>query len=226
MPPSVEQQRSIGARTLLVLLVLTVVLFSVSLTPAQTKEVLKQQAESQLQQMTPEQIDAKIKEYGLTREQAEQKASELGIDLSTYLQQQAAVAPPEQTMDTSVPQEGAKPATGEGGEKEKEAAAAAKKPVSATAGPGPGGLPFFGYSIFAEVPAAFQPSAVGPADPEYVIGPGDVLKVSVWGQVEFQNELTVDKEGRIFISTSARSVRATSPRFALPARSPMPLIVP
>ena len=82
-------------------------------------------------------------------------------------------------MDTSVPQEGAKPATGEGGEKEKEAAATAKKPVSATAGPGPGGLPFFGYSIFAEVPAAFQPSAVGPADPEYVIGPGDVLKVSV-----------------------------------------------
>ena len=56
-----------------------------SVVQAQTREVVKLQAESQLQQMTAQQIDAKIKEYGLTREQAEAKAKELGIDLNVYL---------------------------------------------------------------------------------------------------------------------------------------------
>ena len=199
MSPSVEHRRSIGMRFMLLLLILAVVT-GVSSLHAQTREVLKQQAESQLQQMTPEQIEAKIKEYGMTREQAEEKAGELGIDLSTYLQQQSAVALPAQKAETVVPGEETKTGADAGTEKEKEAAAA-KKPASGTTGAGPGGLPFFGYSIFSEVPAAFEPSAIGPADPEYIIGPGDVLKVSVWGQVEFQNELTVDKEGRIFIPT-------------------------
>ncbi|MFN0158305.1 MAG: SLBB domain-containing protein, partial [Bacteroidota bacterium] len=63
------------------------------------------------------------------------------------------------------------------------------------------GLRYFGYDVFLEVPPGFEPSASGPADPEYVIGSEDVIRISVWGQVEFQNELRVDKEGRIFIPT-------------------------
>jgi polysaccharide export outer membrane protein len=159
---------------------------------AQTKEAAKQQAESQLKQMTPQQIEAKIKEYGMTREQAESKAKELGIDLSTYLQQQGGAAEPQQEKppaeDLTSTQESAT------GEQKQEI----KKPAPAT---GRGGLPYFGYDIFAATPAAFEPTAVGPVDPEYVVGPGDVLRVSVWGQVEMQSELTVDKEGRIFIPT-------------------------
>jgi protein involved in polysaccharide export with SLBB domain len=65
----------------------------------------------------------------------------------------------------------------------------------------PSGLPYFGYDVFSGVPAAFEPTASGPVDPEYVIGPDDILRVTVWGQVEFQNELRIDKEGRVFVPT-------------------------
>jgi polysaccharide biosynthesis/export protein len=162
---------------------------------AQTRDALRQQAEGQLQQMTPEQIDAKIREYGLTREQAESRARDLGIDLSTYLQQQGKVAPspavaPLQTMPQTPDATQVTPPV-------KEAVAEPRKPAPT----GPGGLPYFGYDVFAQVPAAFEPTAAGPVDPEYVIGPGDVLRLTVWGQVELQNELVVDKEGRIFIPT-------------------------
>ncbi|MDO5575968.1 MAG: SLBB domain-containing protein, partial [Fibrobacter sp.] len=61
------------------------------------------------------------------------------------------------------------------------------------------GLPYFGYSLFKKVPEAFRPNALGPVDPGYLVGPGDILRLSVWGQVEFQYELEVSKEGKIFI---------------------------
>ena len=61
------------------------------------------------------------------------------------------------------------------------------------------GLSYFGYNVFKNVPDAFKPNAVGPVDPGYLVGPGDVLRLAVWGQVEFQYELTVNKEGKIFI---------------------------
>lgn len=58
---------------------------------------------------------------------------------------------------------------------------------------------YYGYDIFRSIPAAFQPSAVGLVDPGYILGPGDVLRLSVWGQAEFQYELQVSKEGKIYI---------------------------
>jgi protein involved in polysaccharide export with SLBB domain len=65
-------------------------------------------------------------------------------------------------------------------------------------------LPYFGYSIFSDLPDAFKPSAVGPVDPGYVVGPGDVLRLSVWGEAEFQYELTVSKEGKILIPVAGQ----------------------
>ena len=65
-------------------------------------------------------------------------------------------------------------------------------------------LPYFGYSLFRNTPEAFKPNAIGPIDPGYLVGPGDVLRLSVWGQVEFQYELTVNKEGKIFIPVAGQ----------------------
>lgn len=65
-------------------------------------------------------------------------------------------------------------------------------------------LPYFGYSLFKKTPDAFKPHAVGPVDPGYLVGPGDVLRLSVWGQVEFQYELKVSKEGKIFIPVAGQ----------------------
>ena len=48
----------------------------VNLTAQQT-DAIKQQAETQLQTMSPDEIDAKIKSYGMTRAEAEAKAKEI-----------------------------------------------------------------------------------------------------------------------------------------------------
>ncbi len=63
------------------------------------------------------------------------------------------------------------------------------------------GLEYFGYKIFGDTPDPFQPSNIGPVDAGYVIGPEDQLRLSVWGATEFQYDLEVDVEGRIFIPT-------------------------
>ncbi len=63
---------------------------------------------------------------------------------------------------------------------------------------------YFGYGLFEKIPTAFEPAAVGPIDPGYLIGPGDVLRLYVWGAVELQYELNVDNQGTIFIPTAGQ----------------------
>lgn len=65
-------------------------------------------------------------------------------------------------------------------------------------------LRHFGYNLFSSVPDAFKPTAVGPVDPGYMIGPGDVLRLAVWGQTEFQYELKVDNQGKILIPVAGQ----------------------
>lgn len=65
-------------------------------------------------------------------------------------------------------------------------------------------LSYFGYALFKNTPEAFKPNALGPVDPGYLVGPGDVLRISVWGQAEFQYELQVSKEGKILIPVAGQ----------------------
>jgi len=60
-------------------------------------------------------------------------------------------------------------------------------------------LPYFGYDVFENVPDAFKPNQLGPVDDQYLVGPGDELRLMVWGATEFAYDLTVDREGRIFV---------------------------
>ena len=61
------------------------------------------------------------------------------------------------------------------------------------------GLDYFGYEIFARDPALFQATSVGAVDPDYLIGPGDEIIVMLWGETQFRQVLTVDREGFVFI---------------------------
>jgi protein involved in polysaccharide export with SLBB domain len=65
-------------------------------------------------------------------------------------------------------------------------------------------LQYFGYDIFQSIPQAFEPSSAGAIDPGYIIGPGDVLRLYLWGDVELQYELTVDDQGTVFIPTAGQ----------------------
>ena len=58
-------------------------------------------------------------------------------------------------------------------------------------------LPIFGVSLFANVPSTFAPVDDIPVSPDYTIGPGDELRVQVYGAVNQQGTFTVDRTGNI-----------------------------
>jgi len=60
-------------------------------------------------------------------------------------------------------------------------------------------LPVFGSNLFRNVPSTFAPLDMTPVPPDYVIGPGDELRIRVWGQVNFNADLRVDRSGAIYL---------------------------
>ena len=60
-------------------------------------------------------------------------------------------------------------------------------------------LPIFGADLFRNVPSTFAPLDQTPVPPDYVIGPGDELRIRVWGQVNFNADLRVDRSGEIYL---------------------------
>jgi polysaccharide export outer membrane protein len=58
-------------------------------------------------------------------------------------------------------------------------------------------LPIFGASLFTNAPSTFAPVDNIPVTPDYIIGPGDELRVQVYGQVNQQGSYTVDRTGDI-----------------------------
>ena len=58
-------------------------------------------------------------------------------------------------------------------------------------------LPIFGASLFTNVPSTFAPVENIPVSPDYVIGPGDELRIQIYGQVNRQGSFTVDRTGNI-----------------------------
>ena len=60
-------------------------------------------------------------------------------------------------------------------------------------------LNYFGYEIFKNDPELFQAAMLGLVEPNYLIGPGDEIIVMIWGETQFRQVLTVNREGFIFI---------------------------
>ncbi len=60
-------------------------------------------------------------------------------------------------------------------------------------------LPIYGAGLFRNVPSTFAPLNLAPVPLDYILGPGDELRVRVWGQVNFQVNLRVDRSGEIFL---------------------------
>jgi len=55
----------------------------------------------------------------------------------------------------------------------------------------------FGYDLFTRPPSTFAPADKVPVGPDYVIGPGDELKITIWGNIEGQWTAIVDRDGNI-----------------------------
>lgn len=58
-------------------------------------------------------------------------------------------------------------------------------------------LPIFGADLFNTPPSTFAPVDNIPVMPDYVIGPGDELRLQVWGQVNQHGSFVVDRTGSI-----------------------------
>jgi protein involved in polysaccharide export with SLBB domain len=60
-------------------------------------------------------------------------------------------------------------------------------------------LPIYGANLFRNVPSTFAPLDMAPVPADYVIGPGDELRIRVWGQISIQDNLRVDRSGDVFL---------------------------
>jgi len=69
----------------------------------------------------------------------------------------------------------------------------------APAAPSTRNLQQFGYSLFASRVSTFAPVANVPVTDNYVIGPGDQLKMLMWGRINNTLNLTVGRDGSVSI---------------------------
>jgi protein involved in polysaccharide export with SLBB domain len=166
---------------------------------AQQKEAIKQQAETQLQHSTPDQVKAKIKELGMTEKEAEAKANALGIDLQKYLDlqegKQEAVPAPEVQQPQDISNQTAKNA----------ALTVSAVPQVSYSIPGfekrsgVAGLQLYGYGLFQFPTSTFEPVLNMPTSPNYLLGPGDEILLTMWGETQLFTQLTVNREGNIVV---------------------------
>jgi len=58
-------------------------------------------------------------------------------------------------------------------------------------------LKHFGFDLFQQGRSGFQASIRLPVGPDYVVGPGDELRITVWGKVEGAWNIEVDRDGTV-----------------------------
>jgi Periplasmic protein involved in polysaccharide export len=74
-------------------------------------------------------------------------------------------------------------------------------------------LPIFGASTFLNaLPSTFSPVSDVPVTPDYVIGPGDELRLQVWGQVNIRGSYIVDRTGSVSLP-GAGTIHVAGVRF-------------
>lgn len=66
-------------------------------------------------------------------------------------------------------------------------------------GKGPASLEIsqFGYDLFVKPPSSFAPVTHVPVGPDYVVGPGDEIKIEIWGRIEGNWSVVVSDDGTI-----------------------------
>lgn len=58
-------------------------------------------------------------------------------------------------------------------------------------------LPVFGHRLFSDGPASFTPPSNMPVTADYIVGPDDNIIVQLWGRINEQYDLTVQRDGSI-----------------------------
>ena len=74
-------------------------------------------------------------------------------------------------------------------------------------------LPIYGASLFEAQPASFGPIDHAPAPQDLIVGPGDELRVRIWGQINVSASLRVSREGEVYLP-KAGAVHVAGLRFS------------
>ncbi len=61
------------------------------------------------------------------------------------------------------------------------------------------GINQFGYDLFRQPPSTFAPSRNVPVGPGYLLGPGDELKIHIWGKVNDDYSVVIDRDGKVIL---------------------------
>ena len=164
--------------------------------PAPTACQTRAEAEQALQSMTPDEIDQKLKELGITREEAIARAKALNINLEDYLSRvpsPTAITPGAIQQDT----------TGLYAPTKKRAEVPYVKRDLIVPGferrTGDQRLQPFGYDIFQYPASSFEPVINVSTPQSYILGPGDQVIISVWGETKLNLPLVVNRDGNILI---------------------------
>jgi polysaccharide biosynthesis/export protein len=187
-----------------------IVLFAATITVAQTQDQVRQQAESRLRQMSPSEIEQALKQYGLTLDEATKRAQSMGVSLQDYLARPSTTAPGEKTTeDLPVDPRLNWQRTSMHREVVDSAVAAFERErsfVDSLIVPGFKGrsgidstMQPFGYEVFRFPATTFLPSLSVATPPSYVLGAGDEIVISVWGETYLTHRLQVNREGNVFI---------------------------
>ena len=155
-------------------------------------------AVSPLQAQTPDELTAEqqqqLKQLG--SEQRKELLRVLGRKQQTDIEERA---PEEPVLVTPLAPSDERPdAQGEPDtEKEKEQAASGKQDKARRAGAEERELRPFGYDLFAGAPTTFAPATDIPISADYVVGPGDTVRVQLYGKQPAEYSLVVTREGTL-----------------------------
>ena len=171
-------------------------LISSHFTFAQTEQQIKAELDKRGID-TFEEVQAELRKRGMSEEDARRQARLYGINYDEYLKKYILNGTPSdgrelQSID-SISSEIIGYTT------DSLAKAQEQAPVNEIQPEETAELEYFGYDIFNNNPYANQQALVGNIDPGYLIGPGDELRVYLWGEAEFQFEGKVDVNGNLFI---------------------------
>ena len=163
-------------------IIISIILFSLFLNAQNIDDIKKQLNNSGI---TVDQAKSAAKSQGLTDQQIELEAKSKGIDLgekSIKLKKNDSFEQDDPLID-------------ELGYND----LSASDEYSNIENMSDGAIEYYGYKIFSGDPSAFQSSNFGAIHPNYNIGPGDQIIVMLWGESQFRQEFTIDREGYVFV---------------------------
>ncbi|MBN1396869.1 MAG: SLBB domain-containing protein [Bacteroidetes bacterium] len=181
------------------ILLVTVLLTGLIILPRQMHAQNKPHNKSALNKMNPIDMEKRLKELGISREEAVKQASLYNIDLEEFLNP---VSQYPSAADSLYKKTGPFKDS-RFGEKKDHQLAERMEIDSIVPGfserPPAVNLKPFGYSIFQYPQSTFEPILDAATPSSYTLGPGDEVVIAVWGDTKLYYQLPVNREGNILV---------------------------